>query len=157
MIYFSVVLKRKADILGPLHDYLVKEKNNFFFFLFFLKECHSHLRQRASSEMLKRCETTNFNWKFNIFYHASNNNPLAKNLLLVQLLWVYLVCGFVGFSSPDGGSLKLSWITYLQNVYFHPLYWSLMHNHLNGLETYEELLLALFMPFSPQKFKHQEI
>lgn len=113
MIYFSVVLKRKADILGPLHEYLVKEKNNFFFFLFFLKECHSHLRQRASSEMLKRCETTNFNWKFNIFYHASNNNPLAKNLLLVQLLWVYLVCGFVGFFLSRWWVIK----TFLDNLF----------------------------------------
>lgn len=80
MIYLSAVLRRKADVLGLLYEYLIKEKNNFFSFFFFFKESHSYFSQRVSSEMLKRCETTNFNWKFNIFYHAPNNNALAKKL-----------------------------------------------------------------------------
>lgn len=94
-------LRRKTDILGSLHEYLVKEKNKFFFsfsFLFvFLRNLILSLDREHSSEMLKRCETTNFNWKFNIFYHAPNNNPLAKKLLLAQLLWICLVCDFVVF------------------------------------------------------------
>jgi len=44
VIYLSVVLRRKAGIIGPLYEYVIKQMTNIDVFL---KESHSHLRQRV--------------------------------------------------------------------------------------------------------------